>query len=421
MKSSSPELTRVGRGGEGGITGAVQQAQHQQGDGRGIQYRPFDGAVAANLQALIEKGFQHSVADTTRRKQETSVRHWITYTETELKIPSLLTYQIYEGYGLFSNDEMANRRLLILGYVARMVSGQGEGLRRHEKEATIKTYVSEINAWHLHRSSLPLIPEINYRNMMQQITKVARGLIKFNDKSPWKRRGLRGTHVKLLNDYTMSKLLNTRIAFAGVEVTLTLALVCNVNALRTFCWQQVCRMGEATTVEQAAWHEGAPFEVGKRPSRAHVMGDHVDRRADQSISQFRIPAFQLKVDNLHSDADFTVPVQSGPDIRLDAGTDLVQMLEVDFAVDDPTITPLFRFPPGCSATYTKSRKSTWGGTDPLSNRTLTAAFIMQLDRMIIGQHPLSFEGIQPMNVGGHSYRIGTPIRLQTPRADPMSA
>lgn len=362
--------------------------------------------MANNLQGLIAKGFSHSVADTTRRKLETSVKHWIEYTELELRIPSLLTHKSFLAYGLYSVEEMANRRLIILGYVAKMVTGQGKGLRKHEKEDTIKEYVQQINFWHNLQAGQPLLPDMNYRSLMFQITKVARGLVKFNQKIKWKRRGLRGKHVKSLNDYTMSEWLNEEIDFAGARVKLTHALICNINALRAFAWQQVCRLGEATTVNQEAWTRGDTLEIGKRPSRAHVSGDRVDHNSDGTIYQFRIPAFQLKCDGIHSDTDYTIPVQEGPDIQLDAGTELVQMLCADRVDLDLETTPLFRFPPGCSVKYSKSRKATIGGSDPFANRTLNAAFLTHLDRLIMSQHPLSFDGLLPLNIGGHSYRIG---------------
>ena len=121
---------------------------------------------------------------------------------------------------------------------------------------------------------------------------MARGLVKFNPKSKWKRRGLRGRHVKFLNDYTLEDWLNKEIDFARARVTLTHSIICNVNALRAFAWQQVCRLGEATTVDPVGWGHGDPLVIGKRPSRAHVTGDRVDRNLSWSGISLQITTYR---------------------------------------------------------------------------------------------------------------------------------
>jgi hypothetical protein len=116
-----------------------------------------------------------------------------------------------------------------------------------------------------------------------------------------------------------------------------------------------------------------------------------------------------KVNNLYTDLDFICPVLRGADIKLDCGSDLEHMPRIDHVGEDSTPdvssslehTPLWRFPPGCS-------KFVEGGieSDAFSNRTLTTEFLTILDR-IMTTFPLDFDDLMPLEITGHSYRIGT--------------
>jgi hypothetical protein len=207
----------------------------------------------------------------------------------------------------------------------------------------------------------------------------------------------------------------TTIRFKGAQVTFTEELICNIVSLRSFAWQQVCRLGECTTVDPVAWAAGAPFAVGKRPSRAHVTNMdggtvRVTYDGEGRVAQYRLPAFMSKVNNLYTDLDFICPVLRGADIKLDCGSDLEHMLKID-RVDEHSShdlsnslehTSLWRFPPGCS-------KFIDGGTisDAFSNRTLTAEFLTTVDRLIMRTFPMDFDGLMPLEIAGHSYRIGS--------------
>ena len=128
------------------------------------------------------------------------------------------------------------------------------------------------------------------------------------------------------------------------------------------------------------------------------------------VVQYRLPAFMSKVNNLYTDLDFICPVLRGADIKLDCGSDLEHMLKID-RVDEHSShdlsnslehTSLWRFPPGCS-------KFIDGGTisDAFSNRTLTAEFLTTVDRLIMRTFPMDFDGLMPLEIAGHSYRIGS--------------
>ena len=72
--------------------------------------------------ALIGLGQDNALADTTQRKQTTSLRHLKVYTEKELGIKPILTKRELEAYGSFTQDEIEVRTLIILGYVVKMVA-----------------------------------------------------------------------------------------------------------------------------------------------------------------------------------------------------------------------------------------------------------------------------------------------------------
>ena len=89
--------------------------------------------------------------------------------------------------------------------------------------------------------------------------------------------------------------------------------------------------------------------------------------------------------------------------ELNAGRDLLHLLEVDDATGDPDAmrrplreVPLWRFPPVSAGEV----------QDVLSNTTLTPAFLMELDRLLIDRNPGDYHPIQSKEIGGHSYRIG---------------
>ena len=47
------------------------------------------------------------------------------------------------------------------------------------------------------------------------------------------------------------------------------------------------------------------------------------------VTQYRLPAFMSKVNNLYTDLDFICPVLRGADIKLGCGSDLEHMLRID--------------------------------------------------------------------------------------------
>jgi hypothetical protein len=150
--------------------------------------------------ALIGLGQKNALADTTQRKQTTSLRHWKVYTEKELGIKPVLTTRELEAYGSFTQDEIEVRTLIILGFVVKMVAGKGKYLRSHATEQTIQTYLTEVDTWHYNECKQPLIPAINRREILKSVGRVSKGLVKLNSPmhSTWKRRGLRGRQVKAL-------------------------------------------------------------------------------------------------------------------------------------------------------------------------------------------------------------------------------
>ena len=367
-------------------------------------------------QDLLVVGEDQALAVTTKRRQKTPIKHWKIYTEEEMGRSSLLTESSIAAYGMFTQEEIEVRTLIILGFVAKMVTGDGKYLRGHETDQTMRTYLTEIDTWHLQQCKQPLIPAIAWKEIMRSMTKITKGLLKLKDvklnKSEWKRRGLRGKYVKILNDYTRGQMAGEIFIFHGVRVTLTPKLISNIVSLRSFAWQQCCRMGECTTTDLPGWLKGAPFARGKRASRVHVTNlpgrvERVKYGADGRATQFRLPAFEAKINNLYTDLDFVVPVMREASIKLDCGSDLENMLRIDHVEDYANFsefssletTPLWRFPPGCS------KKMVNGiDTDPYANRSLNAEFLTILDRAIMRLFPGDFDDLVPLQIAGHSYR-----------------
>ena len=66
------------------------------------------------------------LADTTKRKYETSLKHWNVYTKEELGMNPVLTKRELETFGSFTQDEIEVRTLIILGFVVISKDGDRE-------------------------------------------------------------------------------------------------------------------------------------------------------------------------------------------------------------------------------------------------------------------------------------------------------
>lgn len=91
-----------------GIAEQQQQERPEQVDSSPALQRAR-GPKAAQIipqaySALIELGQDNALADTTQRKQTTSLRHWKVYTEKELGIKPVLTKRELEAYGSFCHS-----------------------------------------------------------------------------------------------------------------------------------------------------------------------------------------------------------------------------------------------------------------------------------------------------------------------------
>ena len=284
---------------------------------------------------------------------------------------------------------------LAIGYAVKLQLGEGKGLRAHRTEQATWGYIEEVNAWHHAQVGVPLVPR--EKDLEREIKKVIKGLVKLKPGSTWHRRGLNMQHVLALNEVTRS-MEGEVIRVPGnhrCSRPLDSKLIANINSLRTFAWQNLFRLGEATITEARLWNQ--PLEAGKRPSRASLMALY---DTDGVLQGFQLPALGYKCNNMHTDADLTMRIHQGD--PLNAARDLQCLLETDNASLDPpgirqdeATVPLWRFSPR------EDRAQ-----DAITGTTLTPDFIRQLDRTIISRHAERFRPVTAAEIGGHSYRIG---------------
>ena len=356
------------------------------------EQNPIVGRLAAGARI----GLANALASSTARKNSTAVKHWLIYTENDLGIHSVVPITANSSRYQMTEEEINVRVTLAIGFAVKLQTGDGKWLQAHAKEKTTWGYLQEVNTWHHGQIGYPLFP--HDKHIEKEIKKVIRGLAKMKPGSTWHRRGLELRHVLRLNQSTR-EMCGQEIKLSAMHKCSRLVdeeLIANIISLRTFAWQQLFRLGEATITEPRLWNQ--PLEAGKRPSRADLLGLYDD---DQLLHGFQLPALGYKCSNLHTDADLIMMIHTDDD--LNAGRDLLHLLEVDDATGDPDAmrrplreVPLWRFPPVSAGEV----------QDVLSNTTLTPAFLMELDRLIIDRNPGDYHPIQSKEIGGHSYRIG---------------
>ena len=367
----------------------------------------------------MEEGIANSLQDSTKLKNATAVKLWEQFTK-DIGAPTIMYQNPNLMYGSLRGHELNTRLTLMMAFGSALQKGLGKNMQGHKTIESSVAYCIIVNGWHNDVAGNPIIPPAKIH--WDEIKKVIKGLHKMRSDPTYVRKGLNMEQVMELN-YLTTRLKNQEFTYKGVTRRWTSAMIQNVRSLRTFAWQQLYRMGEATVTDMKEWRK--PLKQGERLSRTSfkyrkVSYDPVNPHHEAYIA----PATRYKCNNMYTDADISVPIRpkSIEEGLLCAGSELKALIKVDGCSSHathiigtterrrelcppPETIPMWRFPPDHD--------------DDLTNLSLTAEFIMMIDRQLIRNNPHAFESIKAEDIGGHSYRIGGCSALLEAGASPL--